>query len=81
MSYGGLGYGVRHLRWGGGIIYFCEVVCVALGSYLNNKKLQTLQYKIYPNPPTLKCVPKMKKLPDPFIIIIGMMPTLYPYPN
>lgn len=45
MIYGGLGYGVHHLRWGGGIIYFYEVVCVALGGYLNEKKLQTLQYK------------------------------------
>lgn len=35
MIYGGLGYGAPHLRWGGGVIYFCEVVCVALGSYLN----------------------------------------------
>ena len=35
MIYGGLGYGAPHLRWGGGVIYFCEVVCVALNVYPN----------------------------------------------
>ena len=50
---------------GGGVIYFCEVVCVVLRLYLKRKNAQTLQYKIYSNLFILMWLPIKEKPTDP----------------